>query len=105
RTMVEGDPAQAIELLTEQPAALAGDAQAQLQLGNAHAARSEYGPALAAYTRALAIDPSLLGDERLRANLRLMIDDDGPILMEAARILAQMGHDHAARQRVVQLAA
>ena len=105
RTLVEGDPAHAIEILTTRPAALTGDAQAQLQLGNAHAARSEYDKALAAYNGALALDPSLVADERLRANLRLMIDDGGTVLIDAARILAEMGHDVEARDRIVELAA
>jgi eukaryotic-like serine/threonine-protein kinase len=105
RSLVEGDPGLAIELLTGQPAALAGDAQAQLQLGNAHAARSEYAEAVAAYANALALDPSLIADDRLRANLRLMIDDDGPVHIEAARILGELGHDLDARQRIVDLAA
>ncbi|HTE49798.1 MAG TPA: protein kinase [Kofleriaceae bacterium] len=104
RTLVEGDPAQAIELLTEKPAALAGDAQAQLQLGNAYAARSEYEKALEAYTGALSDDPSLIEDERVRANLRLMIDDEGQVLVDAAGILAERGHDTAARERIVELA-
>jgi eukaryotic-like serine/threonine-protein kinase len=105
RTLIEGDPALAIELLTRRPAVLTGDAQAQLQLGNAHAARSEYNRALPAYAAALQLDPDLIGDERLRTNLRLMIDDDGPVLMEAARILAEFGQDQTARTRIVELAA
>jgi eukaryotic-like serine/threonine-protein kinase len=105
RTLVEGDPAQAIELLTEEPAALTGDAQAHLQLGNAHAAQSQYRDALAAYTKALNIDPSLIADQGLRANLRLMIDDDGEVLLDAARVLAEVGHDTEARSRIVELAA
>jgi serine/threonine-protein kinase len=104
QTMTEGDAAETIDILTKSPEALAGDAQAQLQLGNAHAARSEYARALAAYTSALATDPSLISDERLRANLRLMIDDDGPVLIDAARILAELGHDAQARDRIAELA-
>jgi eukaryotic-like serine/threonine-protein kinase len=105
RTLGEGDPAQAIELLTQRPAALTGDAQAHLQLGNAHAAQSEYRDALAAYSKALAIDPTLIADERLRANLRLMIDDDGEVLLDAARLLAVLGRDDGARARIAELAA
>jgi tetratricopeptide (TPR) repeat protein len=104
RTLIEGDPALVIQLLTEQPAALTGDSQAQLQLGNAYAARSEYARALDAYVHALELDAGLLADDRLRANLRLMIDDDGPILLEAARILAELGRDADARARIVELA-
>ncbi|HUS64467.1 MAG TPA: protein kinase [Kofleriaceae bacterium] len=100
----QGDPAKTIELLRADPARLAGDAQAQLQLGHAHAARSEYEQALEAYAAALALDSTLIGDEGLRANLRLMSDDDGPILLEAARLLALHGEDAEARARIAQVA-
>ncbi len=100
----QGDPAKTIELLRADPARLAGDAQAQLQLGHAHAARSEYEPALQAYAAALALDSTLIGDEGLRANLRLMSDDDGPVLIEAAHLLATHGDDDDARARLAALA-
>src|SRR5688500_14748066 len=100
----QGDPAETIELLRGDPARLSGDAQAQLQLGHAHAARSEYEPALEAYSAALALDSTLIADEGLRANLRLMSDDDGPILIDAARLLAAHGEDADARARLAQLA-
>ena len=105
RTLTQGDPGEAIELLTSQPGAITGDAHAQLQLAHAHAARLEYRPALAAYRGALELDPSLGQDERLRGNLRLMIDDDGPVLLEAARLLALHGADEGARARIAELAA
>src|SRR6185503_11750311 len=50
-------------------------------------AKSEYRPALEAYTAAVALDPSVISDERVRANLALMIDDDGPVLVDAALLL------------------
>src|SRR4029079_7937451 len=74
-----------------------------LQLGHAHAARSEYEPSLAAYGAALQLDPSLIADESLRANLRLMMDDEGAIYVEAARLLAAGGDDEA-RSRLAELA-
>lgn len=104
-TLAAGDPDQTIELLNARPAALAGDAAAQMQLGHAHAAKSDYKPALAAYAAAVALDPSVIDDPRVRANLGLMIDDDGPILVDAARLLAVAGKDEAARRRLVALAA
>jgi len=103
-TLAAGDPDQTIQLLNARPAALAGDAAAQMQLGHAHAAKSEYRPALAAYQAAIALDPSIIDDARVRANLALMIDDDGPILVDAARLLAVEGKDEAARRRLVALA-
>ena len=103
-TLEAGDPDQTIQLLNARPAALAGDAAAQTQLGHAHAAKSDYRPALAAYTAAVALDPSVIADPRVRGNLALMIDDDGPILVDAARLLAGDGKDEAARRRIVALA-
>jgi serine/threonine-protein kinase len=103
-TLAAGDPDQTIQLLNSRPAALAGDAAAQLQLGHAHAAKSDYRPALAAYQTAVKLDPSTIGDARLRANLALMIDDEGPILVDAARLLAVEGKDEAARRRIAALA-
>ncbi|HLU65818.1 MAG TPA: protein kinase [Kofleriaceae bacterium] len=104
RTLTQGDPGEAIELLKERAAAVAGDAQAQLQLAHAHAARLEYRPALEAYAAALELDPSLIGEERVQANLRLMFDDDGAVYLEAARLLATLGRDEAARARIAELA-
>ncbi len=103
-TLAAGDPDQTIQLLNARPAALAGDPAAQLQLGHAHSAKSEYRPALAAYQAAVELDPSVIDDRRLRANLALMIDDDGPVLVDAARLLAVEGKDDAARQRLIALA-
>ncbi|HEU5059484.1 MAG TPA: protein kinase [Kofleriaceae bacterium] len=99
-----GDPDRTIEILTARPGALAGDAVAQMQLGHAHAAKSDYRPALDAYQAAVALDPSVIGDRRVRDNLALMIDDDGGVLVDAARLLAREGKDEAARRRLVELA-
>ena len=99
-----GDPDQTIALLNARPGALAGDAAAQTQLGHAHAAKSEYRPALTAYAAAVALDPSVINDPRVRQNLALMIDDDGPILVDAARLLAAEGKDQAAGARIAALA-
>jgi eukaryotic-like serine/threonine-protein kinase len=100
-----GDPDRTIAMLTARPGALAGDAVAQMQLGHAHAAKSEYRPALEAYQAAVALDPSVISDQRVRANLALMIDDDGPVLVDAALLLAREGQDDAARRRIAELAA
>ena len=99
-----GDPDRTIEMLKAEPAALTGDAAAQTQLGHAHAAKSEYRPALEAYAAAVALDPSVIDDPRVRGNLALMIDDDGAILVDAARLLAREGKDAAARARLIELA-
>ena len=103
-TLDQGDPAETIEMLKNRPALLTGDAQAQLQLGNAHAARSEYAAALKAYAGALAIDPQVISDPRMVANLRIMFDGSGPVHLEAARILAEQADDPQAKSRIAQLA-
>ncbi len=70
-----GDPAKAIEILGSFGAAVATDANAQLVLGHAHAARRSNWPAFDAYARALELSPALETNAALRANLRAMAAD------------------------------
>lgn len=102
-SLSRGAPDETIEILGRDPATIAGDAQAQLQLGHAHASRSDYDQAIEAYRKALALEPSLVHDAALRANLELMSDDDGPVLVEAVGLLIVFGDDDAARTRLVEL--
>ncbi len=67
-----GDVVRALQILEANKAAIAGDANAQLVLGHVRAARNENGLALAAYEQALALDPELEANEKLRAALRTM---------------------------------
>src|SRR5690606_21462303 len=101
----KGAPAETIELLEREPASIARDARAQLQLGHAYAPKSQYDQAIDAYGRALGLEPALIADGALRANLELMIDDEGPILVEAAGLLIVHAEDQAAVERLLALTA
>jgi hypothetical protein len=70
--LAQGDPGRALQILVANKAAIAGDASAQLVLGHVRASRNENQLALAAYVRALTLDPELEDDDRLRAALRTM---------------------------------
>jgi tetratricopeptide (TPR) repeat protein len=70
--LAQGDPGRALQILDANKAAIAGDANAQLVLGHVRASRNESQLALAAYDRALTLDPELEADDRLRAALRTM---------------------------------
>jgi serine/threonine protein kinase/tetratricopeptide (TPR) repeat protein len=70
--LAQGDPGRALQILEANHAAIEGDANAQLVLGHVRASRNENQLALAAYDRALQLDPALEADDRLRAALRTM---------------------------------
>ena len=72
-----GDAKRAIDVI-EKDAAAKTDPDAQLFLGHAHAARHESGPSLAAYNRALQLEPTLASNGTFRANLRAMAADKNP---------------------------
>jgi eukaryotic-like serine/threonine-protein kinase len=72
-----GDAKRAIDTIEKDPAAK-NDAGAQLLLGHAHAARHESGPSLAAYNRALQLNPVLAANATFIANLHAMAADKNP---------------------------
>jgi serine/threonine protein kinase/tetratricopeptide (TPR) repeat protein len=72
RALAQGDPARALQILDANRPAIAGNAPAQLVLGHVHASRNASAQALEAYARALAQDPELQADDKLRAALRAM---------------------------------
>jgi serine/threonine protein kinase len=96
--LAKGSPKQAVDLLHEHAAEIAGDAQAQLQLGHAQAALRANAAALAAYRKALELDIRLETDTKLRTNLRLMVDDQGSaVSVDAAALMyEQLGEQEAA---------
>ncbi len=102
--LAEGDPARSIEYLESKPG-VADNPAAQLQLGHAYSTQLEYGKALAAYTRAVELDRLLGDDPKMQANLRLMIDDDGPRFAHAARLLIEHAADPAAKRALLAIAA
>jgi serine/threonine protein kinase len=101
--LAEGDPEQSIQHLRSQ-SGIADNSEGQLHLGHAYATKSEYAQALSAYARAVQLDRGLGADPRMQTNLRLMIDDDGPVFAQAARLLFEYARDPSAKDTLVELA-
>ncbi|MGE5180509.1 MAG: protein kinase domain-containing protein [Acidobacteriota bacterium] len=98
QALERGDATRALQILDANKAAVANDPDAQLEYGHAYAALRHNGDALAAYDRALALDPAQESDKVLRANLRVMAaDPNGDILMHAFDLWVGHTHDPEAR--------
>jgi hypothetical protein len=113
-----GDLARTLQILDANKAQLETDANAQLVLGHVRAARNESGLALAAYERALTLDPELETNEKLRAALRAMAGgtQDYAVVAQAfdlwvgrttdpeatKLVLRSAVHDDIARRKAVQ---
>jgi tetratricopeptide (TPR) repeat protein len=82
--MDRGDFNGAITLLESKKDVIANDADAQLVLGNAYAAKGETPLSLGAYRRALGIKPEIESDRDLRANLRTYAADKDPEIVQSA---------------------
>jgi serine/threonine-protein kinase len=79
-----GEPGKAIDILEANKSTTENDPDAQLVLGHAHSAKFERIRALAAYGRALTLQPEIEADEEMRTNLRTMAaDDDGNVVATA----------------------
>jgi hypothetical protein len=99
-----GDAKHAIEIIEKDPAAK-NDANAQLLLGHAHAARHESGPSLSAYNRALQILPSLASNATFIANLHAMAADKNPdVVTNAFDVWLGRTDDLEARDAVIKAA-
>jgi serine/threonine-protein kinase len=99
-----GDAKHAIEIIEKDPAAKT-DANAQLLLGHAHAARHESGPSLTAYNRALQILPSLASNATFIANLHAMAADKNPdVVTNAFDVWLGRTDDLEARDAVIKAA-
>ena len=103
--MERGDVDGALVLLTQQGSAIAADPIAQRILGHAHAARSHYALALAAYAQALTLAPELEADPELRADLRAMAANKDPAVVTPAFDM-WLGHtsDPAAKKAIANAA-
>jgi serine/threonine protein kinase len=100
--LAKGSPKPAVELLRANAESIATDAQAQLQLGHAHAALRNNTAALAAYRKALELEARLEADTKLRTNLRLMIDDQGSVVsVDAAALMYEQLGDQQVADRIV----
>jgi eukaryotic-like serine/threonine-protein kinase len=101
----QGDFAGAIKAIEAGKKAAAIDPLAQLQLGHANAAQRSNALAVAAYRRAVELDPSQAGDPEMRANLTAIIGDtDGPAAVDALLFADQVLHDPAAIDQLIAMA-
>ncbi|HTJ47622.1 MAG TPA: protein kinase [Kofleriaceae bacterium] len=102
----QGNTAGAIKMLEAQKDKIAKDASAQLVLGTAYAAKSDNAHAIEAYKRALALDPLVGKDDKLRANLRAISEDksEPPTAMAAFEVSITTLHDDTARDRLIAMA-
>ena len=100
-----GDPVRAIQILDAAKATIEKDPKAQLVLGHAHAARHESAASLAAYRKALALEPALAANQTLRANLRAMAADKSPELaLNAIDLWVANTDDPAAKEALLKAA-
>jgi serine/threonine protein kinase len=100
-----GDPSGAIKLIEGNGSASANDADAQLVLGHAYAARNEARDALIAYRKALAIDATVESELALRANLRAMAADHDPdVVMNAFDVWVGRTQDPDAQKALLNAA-
>lgn len=102
--MKQGDLQGAIDLLSAEGELLAKDPAAQLQLGHAYAALRDNHLALNAYRAALELDAAQ-ADDRLRANIEVMLDDKKSDTVGAAFDLwLEYYDDDVAREKLLTLA-
>ncbi len=99
----QGDTDEAIEMLTKEPSSDT-DPSAQASLGHAYASEAKYEKAVAAFAKALLLDENAIRDAEMITDLRLMVDDDGPIYFEALRLLVEYAKDDEAIARMAKLA-
>jgi serine/threonine-protein kinase len=103
--MDRGDFNGAIALLESKKDLVANDAEAQVVLGNAYAAKGETPLSLGAYRRALSVNPAVEKDRDLRANLRTMAADKDPeVVQNAFDLWAGHTNDKAAKDALTKAA-
>jgi|JI10StandDraft_1071094.scaffolds.fasta_scaffold99108_3 tetratricopeptide (TPR) repeat protein len=97
-----GDPAGAIKAIEAGKKAAAQDPAAQLQLGNAYAAQRKNADALAAFRRALELDPTVARDPELRANVSaIAADTDAATAVAALVFQRELLDDSGAVTRLI----
>jgi tetratricopeptide (TPR) repeat protein len=99
------DPKGALKILMASQAEIANDPQGQLVLGHVYATLNESQPSLAAYNKALGLDPEVERDKKMRRSLSAMASlDKEPILAAAAFDVWIRTKDPAARELLLQAA-
>ncbi len=99
-----GKPGEAIKAIEAGKKESASDPDAQLQLGHAYQAQRKNGEAVAAYRRAVELDPRKVADDSMRAALRTISQDTDIDAAMAALALRVKLDDAEARRTVIELA-
>ncbi len=104
----QGHPKKAAAYLIEHKKEVSEKPYAQMVLGHAHASAQRNILALAAYEKAILLEPKLANDQLMRTNLDLMLDKKTPRLVDAALdflgMLVRELEDGDAEDRLVSLA-
>ncbi|MGB5697090.1 MAG: serine/threonine-protein kinase [Polyangiales bacterium] len=104
----QGRPKEAAAYLIERKEEVREEPYAQMVLGHAHASAQQSILALAAYEKAVLLEPKLADDELMRTNLGLMLDKRAPGVVDAAvgflGTLAGELDDRSAEDELVALA-
>ena len=105
--LAQGRPKEAAAYLIGHRAEVREEPYAQMVLGHAQASAQRNILALAAYEKAVTLEPKLKKDKLMRTNIELMLDKKAPGVVDAALeflgVLAQQG-DWAAGDQLVDLA-
>ena len=80
----QGRPKEAAAYLIDHKKEVREEPYAQMVLGHAHASAQRSILALAAYEKAIVLEPKLANDELMRTNLALMLDKKAPGVVDAA---------------------
>jgi hypothetical protein len=106
--LAQGRPKDAVAYLTEHASEIRDDPYAQTVLGHAQASAQRSVLAIAAYRKAILLEPKLAKDGLMRTNIGLMLDKKAPGVVDAAldfmgMLVAETG-DGEAEETLVRLA-
>jgi hypothetical protein len=98
--LAQGRPKDAVAYLAEHASEVRDDPYAQMVLGHAQASAQHSVLAIAAYKKAVFLEPRLAKDGLMRTNLGLMLDKKAPGVVDAAldfmgMLVAETGDDEA----------
>jgi serine/threonine protein kinase len=99
-----GKPGEAIKIIEAAKKETATDPESQLLLGHAYQAQRKNGDAVAAYKRAVELDPRKVGDASMRSALRTISTDTDVDAAMAALSLRVKIDDGEAKKTLIELA-
>jgi serine/threonine-protein kinase len=106
--LAQGRPKEAAAYLMERHREVREEPYAQMVLGHAHASAQRNIQALAAYEKAISLEPHLAQDRLMRTNVELLLHKKAPAIVDAALeflgMLVTKTGDRAAEDQLVDLA-